>query len=61
MLIGKADLVVYQPATGYWYIRLSSTNYASGARYQSGLPGFHCPLILTETGARFWSVVGSLR
>ena len=26
---GKADLGVYRPSTGHWYVLLSSTGYAS--------------------------------
>jgi hypothetical protein len=34
---GKADLALYRPSTGYWYIKQSSTNYASYLAYQWGL------------------------
>ena len=38
---GRTDLTVYRPTTGEWYIRYSSTGYATGAYglYQWGLPG----------------------
>ena len=28
---GKADIGVYRPTNGYWYLRLSSANYGVGA------------------------------
>jgi len=44
---GKADLALYRPSTGYWYINQSSTNYATYLAYQWGVstdiavPGDH--------------------
>ena len=34
---GKTDLAVYRPSTGTWFIRHSSTGYATSASYQWGL------------------------
>jgi len=36
---GMADLVVYRPSEGMWYIRFSSTSYGTAAMYQWGLKG----------------------
>jgi hypothetical protein len=34
---GKADVAVYRPATGSWYILLSTTNSANYISYQWGV------------------------
>ena len=34
---GKADIAVYRPATGIWYVLLSTTNSASYISYQWGV------------------------
>jgi hypothetical protein len=34
---GKTDVAVYRPATGIWYVLLSSTNFASFVSYQWGV------------------------
>jgi uncharacterized protein YjlB len=34
---GKTDVAVYRPATGFWYILKSSTNFTSAGAYQWGL------------------------
>ena len=36
---GKADLAVYRPTTGTWYVALSSTGFATVSTIQWGLPG----------------------
>ena len=36
---GKTDLAVYRPSTGIWFIRQSTTGYASRWRFQWGLSG----------------------
>jgi hypothetical protein len=33
---GRADLAVYRPSSGHWFLRLSSTNYTAGGTYQWG-------------------------
>jgi hypothetical protein len=33
----KSDLALYRPATGYWYIKQSSTNYTTYSAYQWGV------------------------
>src|SRR5229473_3604787 len=35
---GKADLAVYRPATGVWYILQSSTSFTTFVAFQWGLP-----------------------
>jgi hypothetical protein len=32
---GEADITVYRPSTGHWFILLSSTNYATRHTYES--------------------------
>jgi uncharacterized repeat protein (TIGR03803 family) len=48
---GKADLVVYRPTTGEWFVRFSSSNYsyANDGTYQWGLPG-DIPLVADIDG-----------
>ena len=36
---GKAEISVFRPTTGTWFVRASSTEYASSASAQWGLPG----------------------
>ena len=36
---GKADVAIYRPSTGEWYILRSSTNYTTYNAYLWGNPG----------------------
>jgi hypothetical protein len=36
---GRADLAVWRPQSGEWYLRFSATNYTTVAVHQWGLPG----------------------
>lgn len=35
----RADIGVYRPSSGHWYVRYSSSNFSNYAIYQWGLPG----------------------
>jgi len=36
---GKADLAIFRPASGHWFIRTSSTAYTAWAAVQWGITG----------------------
>ena len=36
---GKTDIAVWRPASGVWYVRTSSSNFATATAQQFGLPG----------------------
>ena len=36
---GKAELTVYRPSSGYWFVKLSSSSYSTSASGQWGLNG----------------------
>lgn len=36
---GYADVAVYRPSSGHWFILTSTTNYTTSATYQGGATG----------------------